>query len=269
MSPYPSEVEKEPADAGTGTEQGQKNTGNGKTGKKAKPEKVFTPVDKIHSSIVHILHPEIRRKKARVLIYKLTDPEYPSSEALDAFVADMACGLMGKAKATGLATKKKWEMHSSDWEFIDKLMDALELLQAVTLELSRKGVPIVPFTMIASLANKHEFEEPQIVRVFVQAPKRRNILHPVIHLTFFETKDWDFEVVQRAHELLTEMVRKYLAVTLTASTSSKPVKGIFAMAVKGGAEMKKNASSFAGKDEVDMYIGGIYPVGEGFDDPLG
>jgi hypothetical protein len=39
----------------------------------------------------------------------------------------MACGLTGKAKAAALATKKKWEMHSSDWEFINKLMDALEV----------------------------------------------------------------------------------------------------------------------------------------------
>jgi hypothetical protein len=29
--------------------------------------------------------------------------------------------------STALATKKKWEMHSSNWEFINKLMDALEV----------------------------------------------------------------------------------------------------------------------------------------------
>jgi hypothetical protein len=34
----------------TGTEQGQKNTGKGKKGKKAKPEKVFMPVDKVKIS---------------------------------------------------------------------------------------------------------------------------------------------------------------------------------------------------------------------------
>lgn len=48
------------------------------------------------------------------------------AQALDAFVADMARGLTGKAKAAALASKKKWEMRSSDWEFIDKLMNALE-----------------------------------------------------------------------------------------------------------------------------------------------
>ncbi|KAJ7818440.1 hypothetical protein B0H14DRAFT_3739980 [Mycena olivaceomarginata] len=95
------------------------------------------------------------------------------SAALNAFVADTARGLTGKAKAAALATKKKWEMHSSDWEFIDKLMDALEVLRAVTLELSRKGVPtickILPLYKLvraglASLADEHEFEEPQIAR---------------------------------------------------------------------------------------------------------
>ncbi|KAJ7832433.1 hypothetical protein B0H14DRAFT_1174627 [Mycena olivaceomarginata] len=151
------------------------------------------------------------------------------TQVLDAFVADMARGLTGKAKAAALATKKKWEMHSSDWEFIDKLMDALEVLQAVTLELSRKGVPtickILPLyklmeTRLASLADEHEFEEPQIARalragsekakqyvgkaLISDYPLLASVLHPAIHLTFFETEDWDLEVVQRARELLTE-----------------------------------------------------------------
>jgi hypothetical protein len=157
-------------------------------------------------------------------------------------------------------------------------------------------------TRLASLADEHEFEEPQIARALRAGSEkakqyvgkalisdypllasgshfwlllkfvssyRMPVLHPAIRLTFFETEDWDLEVVQRARELLTETVRKYSAVTLTASTSSKPAKGIFAMAVKGSTETKKKSSSFAGKDEVDMYIGGISPVEEGFDDPLG
>ncbi|KAJ7895247.1 hypothetical protein B0H14DRAFT_2558823 [Mycena olivaceomarginata] len=57
----------------TGMEQGQKNTGKGKKGKKAKPEKVLMPVDKnlavfgsfqIHSSVVHILPSEYEKKPA-------------------------------------------------------------------------------------------------------------------------------------------------------------------------------------------------------------
>jgi hypothetical protein len=46
---------------------------------------------------------------------------------LDTFVADLALGLTGKKKTAALASKKKWEMSSSDWEFIDKLMVALEV----------------------------------------------------------------------------------------------------------------------------------------------
>ncbi|KAJ7822514.1 hypothetical protein B0H14DRAFT_2598545 [Mycena olivaceomarginata] len=45
-------------------EQGQNNTGKGKKGKKAKPEKVFMPVDKIHPSVVHILRSECEKKPA-------------------------------------------------------------------------------------------------------------------------------------------------------------------------------------------------------------
>jgi hypothetical protein len=157
-------------------------------------------------------------------------------------------------------------------------------------------------TRLASLADGHEFEEPQIAQALHAGSEkakqyvgkalfsdylllasgshfwlllkfvylcRMPVLHPAIRLTFFETEDWELEVMQGACELLTETVRKYSAVTLTASTSSKPVKGIFAMAVKGSAETKNIASLFAGKDEVDMYIGGISLVEEGSDDPLG
>ncbi|KAJ7733468.1 hypothetical protein B0H16DRAFT_1579534 [Mycena metata] len=139
-------------------------SGKGKRkAKKVKPPKLFTPVDKIHETVVHILRSEIRRKKARVLIHKLADKEYRHlvfvrsmvirwntmyaemrrarqlAPALDAFVADMPRGLTGKKKAAAVAKKKKWEMHSSDWEYIDKLMSALEVLQNVTLEFSKKG----------------------------------------------------------------------------------------------------------------------------------
>ncbi|KAJ7340716.1 hypothetical protein DFH08DRAFT_811910 [Mycena albidolilacea] len=51
---------------------------------------------------------------------------------------------------------------------------------------------------LASLADKHEFEEPQIARAPRAGSERRNILHPAIRLMFFETEDW--EVVQRARE---------------------------------------------------------------------
>lgn len=48
-------------------------------------------------------------------------------QALDAFIADMARGLTGKAKTAALENKKEWDMRSSDWEFIEKLIKALEV----------------------------------------------------------------------------------------------------------------------------------------------
>ncbi|KAJ6628612.1 hypothetical protein B0H10DRAFT_2209517 [Mycena sp. CBHHK59/15] len=126
--------------------------------KKAKPTNVFTAVDKIHATVIHILSSEIRCKKARILIHKKCEKKYRHlvfvrsmvirwntmfvemkhahnlQPALDVFVSDMGRGLAGKAKAAALANKKKWEMCSADWEFIERLMSALEVLQEVTLE---------------------------------------------------------------------------------------------------------------------------------------
>ncbi|KAJ7913778.1 hypothetical protein B0H13DRAFT_465884 [Mycena leptocephala] len=70
------EPEMEPESVSTAKGAKGKGKGKGKKGKKTKPNKVFTPVDKIHASVVHILQSEIRRKKARVLIHKLVDKEY-------------------------------------------------------------------------------------------------------------------------------------------------------------------------------------------------
>jgi hypothetical protein len=65
------------------------------------------------------------------------------------------------------------------------------------------------------------------------------------------------------------LVKKYSnSAAATSTNGSKPAKGIFAMAVKGHTETKKK-TSFAGKDEVDMYLSGISPVEDGFDNPLG
>jgi hypothetical protein len=76
--------------------------------------------------------------------------------------------------------------------------------------------------------------------------------------------DWDHNIPERAHSLLTVLVKKYnnAATSISASTS-KPAKGIFAMAVKGHAETKKK-TLLAGKDEVDMYFSGISPVVDSF-----
>ncbi|KAF8183895.1 hypothetical protein K438DRAFT_1974913 [Mycena galopus ATCC 62051] len=54
----------------------------------------------------------------------------------------------------------------------------------------------------------------------------------------------------------------------TAPNTLKPEKGIFVMAIKAGNETKKK-TSFAGKHKVEMYLGGISPVEDGFDDLLG
>ncbi|KAJ7861970.1 hypothetical protein B0H14DRAFT_2575634 [Mycena olivaceomarginata] len=73
------------------------------------------------------------------------------------------------------------------------------------------------------------------------------------------SSDWDRDIPERSRALLMVLVKYNNAATLTSTSASKPAKGIFAMAVKGHAEMKKNKMLFAGKDEVDMYFSGISP----------
>jgi hypothetical protein len=50
-----------------------------------------------------------------------------SSQAFDAFVSKLPNGLNGKPKQVAQARRKKWEMSSGDWEFVDKLVKALEV----------------------------------------------------------------------------------------------------------------------------------------------
>jgi hypothetical protein len=81
------------------------------------------------------------------------------------------------------------------------------------------------------------------------------------------SSDWNPDIPRRARSLLTVLIKKYnTAATSTSASASKPAKGIFAMAVKGHGETKKNC--FQGKIKL-MYFSGISPIEDGFDDPLG
>ncbi|KAJ7830499.1 hypothetical protein B0H14DRAFT_3143490 [Mycena olivaceomarginata] len=190
---------------------------------------------------------EIRCKKARVLICELADPEYRHLVFMQSMVIRWNTMYAEMRRARNLSAGRPKPHHLQQRRngrctplTGSSLMDALE----VRIGSSSNN--------ILTLANTN-LRSPKLPEHLVQAPRGRDILHPAIRLMFFETEDWDLEVVQRARELLTETVRK----------------GFFAMTVKGSAETKKKASSFAGKDEVDIYIGRISPVKEGFDDPLG
>ncbi|KAJ6491089.1 hypothetical protein C8R45DRAFT_928912 [Mycena sanguinolenta] len=124
--------------------------------KKTKTRKVFGPVDNIHYVAVYILRSEIRRKAARRLIRRKFErkshhlvfirsmkirwntilAELERAKLLQpfAFVNEMPNSLTGKVKRVAQARKKKWEMSSADWEFIEKLIKALEVLKLCTLE---------------------------------------------------------------------------------------------------------------------------------------
>ncbi|KAJ7800315.1 hypothetical protein B0H14DRAFT_2616344 [Mycena olivaceomarginata] len=89
----------------TGTEQGQKNTGKGKKGKKAKPEKVFTPVDKIHPSVVHILCSEFCQDTQGEKMWELGEME---RKLLD----------YKEATASAVQRQKSWATysHTIEWQ---------------------------------------------------------------------------------------------------------------------------------------------------------
>ncbi|KAF8181032.1 hypothetical protein K438DRAFT_1976480 [Mycena galopus ATCC 62051] len=91
--------------------------------------------------------------------------------AFDVFVGELPNGLTGKAKKVAQARKKKWEMSSGDWEFVDKLVKALEVLKLCTLEFSKKSVPTITKVLplyklmevtLTALATKHEEDEPTL-----------------------------------------------------------------------------------------------------------
>ncbi|KAJ7924535.1 hypothetical protein B0H13DRAFT_1601577 [Mycena leptocephala] len=90
--------------------------------------------------------------------------------AFDAFVSELPNGLTEKAKKVAQARKKKWEMSSGDWEFIDKLVRALEVLKLVTLEFSKKTVPTISKVLLyklmevtlTNLATTFNEEEPNL-----------------------------------------------------------------------------------------------------------
>ncbi|KAJ7714918.1 hypothetical protein B0H16DRAFT_1701898 [Mycena metata] len=150
--------------------------------KKKKARKFFTPVDKVHAVAVHILRSEVRRMKARRLIRRKVDKKsrhlvfIRSMKAFDAFVNELPTGLRGKAAQVALNRKKKWEMSSTDWEFIDKLVKALEVLKLATLEFSQKSVPTI--AKVLPLYKLIEVKLTELAEAF---------LHPAVCLAYFQS----------------------------------------------------------------------------------
>ncbi|KAJ7861660.1 hypothetical protein B0H14DRAFT_2575792 [Mycena olivaceomarginata] len=174
-----------------------------------------------------------------------------------------------------------YKSFSTQWECVFQAKSISEplsakfplVLQDVTLEFSKKGVPtickVLPLyklmeTKLAELADEYELEEFNIARALRAGSEKAKqyvgnalisdypllgaVLHPAIRLAFFETSDWDSEIPKRAHSLLMALVKKYSnSTTATSAHGSKPAKGIFAMAVKGHTEMKKKRRCLQGK----------------------
>ncbi|KAJ7697274.1 hypothetical protein B0H14DRAFT_2418267 [Mycena olivaceomarginata] len=146
--------------------------------------------------------------------------------ALDAFVSELPNGLIGKAKRVAQARKKKWEMSSGDWEFVDKLVKALEF--------SKKSVPTITKVLplyklmevtLTALATKHKEDEPTLSAALLAGAAVATkyisnalfgdyvllgaVLHPAVRIVFFKGEQWDPSIAVRARQLLLDIVKKY------------------------------------------------------------
>ncbi|KAJ7863308.1 hypothetical protein B0H14DRAFT_3608551 [Mycena olivaceomarginata] len=120
---------------------------------------------------------EIRRKTARRLLRRKVNKKYRhlvfigSMKAFDVSVSELPNGFTGKAKKVAQARKKKWEMSCGDWEFVDKLVKAFEVLKLCTFEFSKKSVPTITKVLPLYKLRKIHSRKPQF-RIRLCAPHK-------------------------------------------------------------------------------------------------
>ncbi|KAF8189167.1 hypothetical protein K438DRAFT_1493839, partial [Mycena galopus ATCC 62051] len=156
--------------------------------------------------------------------------------AFNVFVSELPNGLTGKAKRVAQARKKKWEMSSGDWEFVDKLNvpDTRQVLKLCTLEFSKKSVPTITKVLplyklmevtLTTLATKHKEDEPTLSAALLAGAAVATkyisnalfgdyvllgaVLHPAVRIAFFKGQQWDLNVAIRARQLLLNIVKRY------------------------------------------------------------
>ncbi|KAJ7797589.1 hypothetical protein B0H14DRAFT_3493573 [Mycena olivaceomarginata] len=127
-------------------------------------------------------------------------------------------------------------MLSTDWEFVDKLVAALEVLKLVTLEFSKKSFPTISKVLplyklmevtLTNLAEKYEDNEPNLsVALLAGAAIATNYIskalfsdYPLLGagkfcillsgFSFFKSSQWDLSVAVCAKMLLVTIVKKY------------------------------------------------------------
>ncbi|KAJ7881550.1 hypothetical protein B0H14DRAFT_2565780 [Mycena olivaceomarginata] len=123
--------------------------------------------------------------------------------------------------------KKKSEMLSGDWEFVDKPFKALEVLELCTLEFSKKSVPTITKVLplyklmevtLTALATTHKEDEPTLALLAGAAVATKYISNALfgdyvllgaVHIAFFKGEQWDPSVAIRACQLLLDIVKRY------------------------------------------------------------
>ncbi|CAK5282924.1 unnamed protein product [Mycena citricolor] len=185
---------------------------------------------------------------------------------------------------------------STDWEFVEQLIKALEILELITKEFSLKTVPtlpkVLPFYKLMETDLEAKSKElcsiPNLSAALLAGskmatkyinkalegdyPMLATLLHPALRLRFFQNSNWDPSVANRAKKILVEIVQRYLAEIPTSDTAlvaeAAPTRSVFGLAATMGSRTGGVASLDASA-EIELYFGGISPVADMFDDPLG
>ncbi|KAJ7910361.1 hypothetical protein B0H13DRAFT_2272566 [Mycena leptocephala] len=211
-------------------------------------------VKKVHKVAVYALRSPIRRKKLRKFIRRKAEKQFRHlvlirsmkihwnttfaelerarmlSPAFDAFVSGMTEGLFGQARKLAEKRRKKWDMTSTDWEFVDKLLVAL-----------KRWLGTMPYLEL----DESKWDKTVPVR-------GRQLLEAVV-----------------AKHARTQATVTNTNVPTASAMDVDSGGGVFAMAMALNTASSSVTACDDGRHEIELFLGNISLVPQDFDDPLG
>ncbi|KAG0698114.1 ribonuclease H-like domain-containing protein [Suillus ampliporus] len=225
--------------------------------------------------------------------------------AINQWVDQLDARLTGKKKRAAIRKKKKLYLSVSDWEFLERLSSILVLFYTSTLNLSRKHVPTICYTLplykqlelhmdtycrqASEETDVHRLEDALVagltkLRIHMEKalvsdyPLLGAVLHPRMRVSYFEDESlWsNTNLTARVRILLDHMYQVYSedsmdSSTIIPATTVDPVSPVKRSAFKSAVKMhmQKAGPTSASQKEVDIYLSGLYPcTTEQEDNPL-
>ncbi|KAJ7277235.1 hypothetical protein C8J57DRAFT_1061135 [Mycena rebaudengoi] len=167
--------------------------------------------------------------------------------ALTRWISELACGLTGKKQKAALRKAKRLYLSPRDWDDLRRIAAVMAILHEATLDLSKKDVPtickILPTYKAveehikASLAAIRPADDTCNLRAAIRAgldklaihtekalvsdyPLLGAILHPAIHLSYFEdTTRWSTDLASRGKLILEHLYEIYREESTDVETS--------------------------------------------------